>query len=290
MNRIIKGLFSILLILLINANLFPQTSRIRQSQLMGQDTTSYIKIGFGSIESYPSVIDSSVIIRMDFKQVKEYDKIIYLGIHNVPIDTIISILPYFSDVVQVSWNDKSITELPDAFFTLKSIKFACFFLPEMANFPEKIYLLSKLEMLCINKTKIETIPESIGLLSNLKDLDLTENEIRDISPAIGKLKKLQFIDLSHNNLRLLPNTFVNLGNLRVINLDENKLEKLPEPFINLKKIQHLSMRNNKLTYLPKDFGKFPNDKVRIEWFNNPWNEKDLKLLKTYMPYSSIINQ
>ena len=284
-----KVCFRLFLVLLFSSDLVSQNIMINQAQLKAQDTTSYIKIGFGVVEYFDCAIDSSVIIRTDFKQVKEYDKITYIGIHNVPIDTIISIMTYFNNVVRVSWYDKTIKELPVAFFTLRSIKYASFFLPEMIDFPEKLCLLNKLESLCINKTKIETIPESIGLLNNLRNLDLTENEIRDISPTIGELKKLQFIDLSLNNLKSLPNTFTNLRNLRIINLDNNKLMELPEPFINLKKILHLNIRRNNLTYLPKNFGKISDERIRIEWFGNPWNEKDLKLLKTYKPYS-FINQ
>ena len=284
-----NGFLSIILILLFTSNLISQNSIINQPQLKEQDTTSYLVIGFGSMEKYTSCRDSSIIIRRSFKQVKEYDKITYLGIHNIPVDTFMSIVPYLKDIIRFSWNDQKIKQLPDEFFTLKSIKFACFFFPEMTDFPNKLYLLSNLKSLCINKTKIRIIPESIGSLKNLRNLDLTENQISQISPSIGKLHKLQSIDLSLNNLKSLPNTFTNLRNLDVINLDNNKLEKLPESFINLKKIRHLSMRKNNLTFLPNDFGKISDKRIRIEWFGNPWNEKDLKLLKTYKPYS-FINQ
>jgi len=287
MKYLVKSFLIIFSILFFTNTLISQNSIINLSKLQEQDTTSYLVIGFGSMGDYTSSKDSFVIILRNFKQVEKYDKITYLGLHNIPVDTFISIASYLKDVTRISWHDKKITQLPDEFFTLKNIKIICFFFPEMNDFPDKLYLLSKLRELCINKTKIKIVPESIGSLKNLRYLDLTKNQINYISASIGKLKKLKSIDLSHNNLKSLPNSFTSLKNLRIINLEGNILEELPEPFINLKKIQILNICKNNLTNLPQNFNKIPNDNIRIEWFNNPWNEKDLALLKTYKPYSFL---
>ena len=184
----------------------------------------------------------------------------------------------------VDLSNRNITELPDEFGGLTSLRELTLdrnqlrALPEsigqlanlqtlnlngnqLTELPESIVHLANLETLYLDHNQLKTLPESIVHLANLKTLNLNGNQLTELPESIAHLANLQTLNLSQNPLRALPESIVHLTNLQALWLDDNQLRGLPESIVHLANLKELDLGHNQLTTLPESIVHL----VNLEW-------------------------
>jgi len=135
--------------------------------------------------------------------------------------------------------------------TLIQLKLS-FVFSNITKIPEAIFSLNSLKVLHISNIKMTELQNEIGNLTNLETLTVIQTNIRKIPESISKLTKLVTLELEINDITHLPSSIGELSNLRILCLHNNKLVSLPESMENLLNLEELDLQSNPtLASVPK---------------------------------------
>lgn len=163
-----------------------------------------------------------------------------------------------------------ISELPEAFFELKSLHTVQIYHSDIERISERISQLQNLEELTIERSRLQQLPESLLKLPQLNRLSFKYGELQTLPIGLGNLSNLRELDIEGNRFKRLDSS---LENIRGLKLDR-KHRKLfsdtrytsanPEPI------------NQSLYYLDH----YPEEKSKLEY--------QIDALPEFVPFKELV--
>jgi len=177
----------------------------------------------------------------------EDEEIIGLNLSKCDINEFPKLITEIKSLKRLDLSENKFTELSDLIGKLKSLKE----LNISKNFnirylPEALWTLKTLRVLEMRWIDLEELSESIGNLTDLEILDLTYNWIQYLPESIGKLINLRTLILFANNLRDIPRSIQNLRHLGTLELTKNLLREIPEWLFELRNLKELNYEYNRI--------------------------------------------
>lgn len=190
----------------------------------------------------------------------------------------------------LSFAGNQITEFPESFAKLKTVKRLMIQFNQLKEFPKQICKLPLLEKVDIQRNQVTSIPSDIkhmkaleiiyahfnGLtelpdeiceLEALSQLSVSSNALESLPLALGALSRLEQLWVDNNRLPTLPASIGALRNLTRLTVHENELVSLPAQIGELVNLQCLYLHQNKLEQLPSTIGRL--QQLRLLWlFDN----------------------
>lgn len=135
----------------------------------------------------------------------------------------------------------------------------------LTDIPDAVFTLRSLRDLNLSGNPLGRLPEAIGELGLLEHLDLDGNGLTSLPDAIGQLSRLRLLDVSMNQLVVLPETIEQLTQLELLFIRGNRLTALPQNVGCLTALQRLDISGNPINALPEAIGKLTQLKFFYAW-------------------------
>ncbi len=188
-------------------------------------------------EKIPLNVDPSEVTKLDARKAEN-------------VDSLLSMLPQFTNVTWLNLWGLGIEELPDDIFEN----------------------LTKLTWLDLGKNQLQTLPASFDSLTSLSYLGLYTNLLRDLPEVIYSLDllelrasgnlltdtffispkwdKMTYLSLSGNDVTALEGVR-NLRKIERLSLSGCEIKELPDEFRKCKRLKYIHLNGNPLESLPK---------------------------------------
>lgn len=156
-------------------------------------------------------------------------------------------------------NNCNLNEIPDAIFSLKTLKSLWLMCGGITHVPDAILNLDRLESLSLSANKLTEIPPVIFQMHSLQELSICNCPINILPDEISNLANLKHLLISSTNIASLPKTIGDLPELKQLIITSAPINTLPIEITKLKKMYFFNMRDTLIdeSALPSEI---------IEWF------------------------
>ncbi|XP_049873153.1 protein flightless-1 [Pectinophora gossypiella] len=161
-------------------------------------------------------------------------------------------LETLSNLCDVDLSRNALTKVPDALYSLLSLKRLNLSDNEIAEVSSAMDMWQKLESLNFSRNKLTSLPASLCKLQNLRRLHVDDNQLdfEGIPSGIGKLGALEVFSAANNLLEMIPEGLCRCGSLKKLNLSCNKLITLPDAIHLLSDLESLQLHGNPDLVMP----------------------------------------
>ena len=233
--------------------------------LEGAERVQYFDISYNELEEFPLIIDKLTqvqqfianhnhLISIVGTAIANFDRLMKLDLSFNQLTMLPDELCELVNVQELQCSHNQITELPEMFRLMQSLKRVDFSHNQITKLPTELSNLTHLEIFLVNDNLLVSLPDSLFFIASLRILNLANNRLLSLPEETPNLQNLEELDLSFNSISQIPEYFGTFGQIRRMNLANNKLSLLPDEFTRMKNTEYLNIANNTVTALPEHFG------------------------------------
>mmetsp|Transcript_86208 Transcript_86208/g.243492 ORF Transcript_86208/g.243492 Transcript_86208/m.243492 type:complete len:323 (-) Transcript_86208:41-1009(-) len=170
----------------------------------------------------------------------------------------ISLFAVHSNLTELNLGRNQLTELPDEFGKLQSLRRLWLDDNKLSTFPECVLNLEGLEVLRLQNNDLKSIPPQIRVLRSLRELAADNNELVEVPDTLTELTCLAKLMLRQNSLTALPSELGQLSSLEMLAVSSNQLTSLPASIADCAALELVYVNSNQLTEVPVMLMALPN--------------------------------